>query len=49
MTNVLFDRCNCIDCDWEGVDMETINFAKSNIIEHEDDPFPHHEPEEAEE
>ena len=35
MDNVTFDRCNCIECDWEGVDMNAINFDKSNVIEHE--------------
>lgn len=32
MDNVIFDRCNCIIFDWEGVDMDVINFDKTNVI-----------------
>ena len=35
MDNVTFDRCNCIVCDWEGVNMEVINFDKTNVITEE--------------
>lgn len=38
MDNVTIDRCNCIQCDWTGVNMESINFINSNVIDEQDDP-----------
>jgi hypothetical protein len=37
MTNVMFDRCNCIACDFDGVNMDEINFEKTNVIDGEEE------------